>query len=110
MLLITHNPLIASKADRHFLVSKKVDAGIDRLEKEAIDSNTRGDLTVKGYSMHSKGGGGGGVRSTLTEVTGEAREIEISRMATGGGVHSVAGLALAKALLGTAETPRECAV
>lgn len=100
-MLITHNPMVASKADRHYVVAKTMDTSADRLEKK------NSDTSAKAYP-YGAGGRGVGARSTLSEVTGVAREREISRMVTGGGVHSAAGLALAKALLST--SPKEYAV
>ena len=102
VVLITHNPMVASKADRHYVVAKKIGTGADGSEKDKVNS----DISAKAHT--SVGARGGGARSTLSEVTGEAREKEISRMVTGGGGHSAAGLALAKALLSS--TPKEYAV
>lgn len=129
VVVVTHNPLVASLADKHFVVSKstgdarrnkqdlieeistenhgnangdgEVDSIYDRGTVVDLDSNKsekkrRGGLTTS-TSMSM---------STLSEVCGENRELEISRMATGGGVHSAAGLALARALLGSSRSGR----
>ena len=96
MIAVTHNPLLASLADRHYVVSK-----LTGKEGDAVDSSqtaTAGSEVVEG-KYHRASAEGLRSRSVLTEVQGVAREQEISRMATGGGVHSAAGIALARALL-----------
>lgn len=104
VIAVTHNPLLASLADRHYVVSKLTGIEVHAAEGEGG--------AVGGSSTATAGGGEGeggkyerglteGLRSrsVLSEVRGVARELEISRMATGGGVHSAAGIALARALL-----------
>ena len=112
-MVVTHNPLVASLADRHFVVSKRAE-GSEKLEQESREEsagenhgnievdNDNGNGLYKTDWRRSAGAGTGPARmSTLSEVCGASRELEISRMATGGGVHSAAGLALARALLGS---------
>ena len=106
MIAVTHNPLLASLADRHYVVSKLTGSEVQAAEGKggAVD----GSPTAVAGGGEGEGEGGnyerGSVeglrsRSVLSEVRGVAREQEISRMATGGGVHSAAGIALARALL-----------
>lgn len=103
MIAITHNPLLASLADRHYVVSKLTSSDGDAAGSSPIAAaaaRTIGSDSDEG--SHQRGltvGVGLRSRSVLTEVQGVERELEISRMATGGGVHSAAGIALARALL-----------
>ena len=114
---------MASLADRHFVVSKSTgDSRKNRNDfteekentaenhgNEEVEADSKNDLgnqvdmnrdSIK-TERRRKVGLGSGSMSTLSEVCGEFRELEISRMATGGGVHSAAGFALARALLGS---------
>lgn len=124
VVVVTHNPLVASLADKHFVVSKSTGDGrknkqdlIEEIRSENY-GNADGDLEVDSKydrgtevdldrNMSEKRRRGSLATSNsrsmsaLSEVCGEHRELEISRMATGGGVHSAAGLALARALLGS---------
>ena len=126
--MVTHNPLVASLADRHFVVSKSTgDSRKNRNDyteekentaenhgNEKVQADSKDDLgnqvdmnrdSIK-TERRRKVGLGSSSMSTLSEVCGEFRELEISRMATGGGVHSAAGLALARALLGSSGSDR----
>ena len=104
MIAVTHNPLLASLADRHYVVSKLTGSEVHAAEVEG--GAVGGSPTVAAGVGEGDGGKyergsaeGLKSRSVLSEVRGVAREQEISRMATGGGVHSAAGIALARALL-----------
>jgi DNA repair ATPase RecN len=110
VVVVTHNPLVASLADRHFVVSKST--GESRKNRQVVEMDTGNDLgneldldSSKSERRRSVGLTSSSM-STLSEVRGEHREMEISRMATGGGVHSAAGLALARALLGSSGSGR----
>jgi DNA repair ATPase RecN len=128
--VVTHNPLVASLADRHFVVSKSTgDSRKNRNDFTEEKENTAENHGNAGVEVDSKNdlgnqvdmnrdsikterrrkvglGSSSSSMSTLSEVCGEFRELEISRMATGGGVHSAAGLALARALLGSRGSDR----
>lgn len=102
VIAVTHNPLLASLADRHYVVSKLTGSEVQAAEGGAVDgSPTATAEGGEGEGGKYERGSGEGLRSrsVLSEVRGVAREQEISRMATGGGVHSAAGIALARALL-----------
>ena len=101
MIAVTHNPLLASLADRHYVVSKLTGSDGDAVgcspiaaaARTVIESDSDEGDYQRGLTVGLRS------RSVLTEVQGVEREQEISRMATGGGVHSAAGIALARALL-----------
>ena len=103
MIAVTHNPLLASLADRHYVVSKLTGSEGNAVgSSPTVTAGSEGDSDGEGEGQYQRGVGvteGLRSRSALTEVLGAAREQEISRMATGGGVHSAAGIALARALL-----------
>lgn len=106
VVAVTHNPLLASLADRHYVVSKLTGSDGDAASSSPIAAAAAAARTTIGsdsdegsYQRGLTVGVGLRSRSVLTEVQGVEREQEISRMATGGGVHSAAGIALARALL-----------
>ena len=105
VVAVTHNPLLASLADRHYVVSKLTGSDGDAASSSPIAAAAAARTTIGSDSdegSYQRGltvGVGLRSRSVLTEVQGVEREQEISRMATGGGVHSAAGIALARALL-----------
>lgn len=101
VIAVTHNPLLASLADRHYVVSKLTGSEVQAAEGGAVDGSPAATAGGEGEGGKYERGSGEGLRSrsVLSEVRGVAREQEISRMATGGGVHSAAGIALARALL-----------
>ena len=104
VIAVTHNPLLASLADRHYVVSKLTGSEVQADEGEGSVVGGSPVATAEGGEgeggKYERGSGEGlRSRSVLSEVRGVAREQEISRMATGGGVHSAAGIALARALL-----------
>jgi DNA repair ATPase RecN len=128
VVVVTHNPLVASLADKHFVVSKSTGESrkkrLDLQEENTTENhrNAEGDgeeeidtKNDRGHEVDSdcskserrrRVGLSTSSKSTLAEVRGVHREMEISRMATGGGVHSAAGLALARALLGSSDSGR----
>lgn len=105
VIAVTHNPLLASLADRHYVVSKLTGSDGDTVGSSPVAAAAAAARTRAAGSDSEEGNYQRGVtaglrsRSVLTEVQGVEREQEISRMATGGGVHSAAGIALARALL-----------
>eukprot|EP01041_Mallomonas_annulata_P005189 gene5189-10377_t len=81
VLVITHNPVIAAVADKHFVVSRK--------DRSSYKSNrfAQGTSTASPFP-----------ESEVICLTGVEREQEISRMATGK-LNTDAGMKLAQALL-----------
>jgi DNA repair protein RecN (Recombination protein N) len=99
VLAVTHNPVIAAAADRHFVVTK---GGSYATSSGDGSGSGSGGGTGLGISQQKAGAGGtvgAAARSTVREVSGDERVREIARMATGR-LETDAGLTLARALLG----------
>ena len=88
VLVITHNPIIAAIADEHYVVRR-----ISESKSTTPDTNERNNIKSSTILLSSQL-----PTSQVSLVTGNKREEEISRMATGN-LNTDAGLKLAKALL-----------
>lgn len=86
IIVVTHSPIVAAAADRHFVVSKVSDnKSSNAMSNCSPDSSMANDM----YSSSS---------SIVTEVDGVGREEELARMATGSGTNQK-GRELARELL-----------
>ena len=127
IVAVTHNPLIAALADKHFVVSKKTysihnDMGLNDSKNNDNNSHDNDDNSVNINNNDDDNNNNNNnnnindnnqyekikkklmnrnhqLKSSLQQVLDNDRENEIARMATGG-THTDAGLNLAKALLG----------
>ena len=127
IVAVTHNPLIAALADKHFVVSKKIYSVSNNINTTIVHNNSNNsnnddedddeDDNCNGRKSKNHDGDINNhndnqivcqdtvnknstfqLKSSLCQVVDNERENEIARMATGGS-HTDAGLNLAKALL-----------
>lgn len=123
IVAVTHNPLIAALADKHFVVTKKICSVSNNINTTIVHNNSNDiynddedddeDDNCNGRKSKNHDGDINShndnqimcqinstfqLKSSLCQVVDNERENEIARMATGGS-HTDAGLNLAKALL-----------
>ena len=85
MLAITHSPVIAAAADRHFVVEKESGSLIVAVDESSSSSSSMTTSTILTDNINVINGNITKIRSRVQEVEGcgAAREAEIARMATG---------------------------